>query len=782
MFSFLKAALPQNSGGGGQSTPVTLREKQRATEDTLDAAREHLHGGAAPPGVAGGARAVAGAALPEGPPPDEFAKFKALSKKANAASTAALSARRKPTPEEAAAIKAYADAYEARRARTNAGQAENVARGKVLADEAAAYMKAHPEEQQLTSRNYVTGERMQYATKDAAAHHADQLEKFHQHFYDWEREKRPDQAWFRDLNNRLIGTVRKHVNPGGLLDRVLPQQDPAYHGREGDFLLDGVSKAGDAMNGAFATTGVGSTMQGLASRAGYGGLRAEDAPTGGSDVASTQLSAPPTAKEPNDLMLPSGKGERGGSAKSAYIARLCWEQDLDGFDPANPQEGLSPGKVFRMGDDASKDLKARAEKRHLEQLKLRRAETALSKWVLKSRAAKHAAAVAAAAPPPDAPGRRRRQVPSAGVGPAPAREPRAAARAQRDMMAANLSHIRGRGMEEEDDSDEEEVYTGGVMSSKRGRSEFEFEDSDYDVFGDELHGGSQASNFMAAAMASAKKRHELPEGFDPHRVRNPSKDMQSHMQDWAYWDEVYRSEGRPKIFRDPAYEVSAPYRRPYRPKPAKPKPAAAAAPRDSGEADFSRYEVRQDGDFLLPAGAKRTQALAALGLPADATAKEVQSAYRRAMLRLHPDKTGGVRTPAFEAVTSAKIALIGGGLEGAGLDDTEDTLRGGLLPRTALTDSDFVEDMPQDNVFKQRYPGLSDFGNRRFAAGPWGYTPSSRKQWVNISGTPNRYDGSSNRGLAAEGGDGKRVHSPFGDVRSFDRAAQFAYQGAGFDG
>ena len=302
MWSFLQKDRSCSGGGGDDSvipsTAATLAEKQRETASTLREAQHALHGGAY-----------------EEP---SRATFKALAAKANAASKSALSARRKPTPEETAAIKAYADIYEARRQHTNAGQAENVTRGKKLADDAQAYMKAHPEEQQLWSRNYVTGERMQYAAKDATAHHADQLQKFHQNFYDWEAKEKPDRAWFRDLNNRLIDTARKHVIPGGLLDRVLPQHDPGYVGRQGDPILDAVSSVGTAANSAVASTGVGAAstgLAGLAHRAGFA-ASAEQTPS-----ATEQVSAPPTAKEPNDLVVDDGgKGNQGGG--TAEIERL----------------------------------------------------------------------------------------------------------------------------------------------------------------------------------------------------------------------------------------------------------------------------------------------------------------------------------------------------------------------------------------------------------------------------------------------------------------------------
>ena len=103
-------------------------------------------------------------------------------------------------------------------------------------------------------------------------------------------------------------------------------------------------------------------------------------------------------------------------------------------------------------------------------------------------------------------------------------------------------------------------------------------------------------------------------------------------------------------------------------------------------------------------------------------------------------------------------------------------LTGGLLPGVGLTDSDFVGDLPQDNVFHQAYPGLSDFGNRRFSAPPWGFEPTARKQDIPVS-RPTRYDGSSGKGLAAQGGDGRSYRDPFRDLRSSDRARQAGFVG-----
>ena len=115
-------------------------------------------------------------------------------------------------------------------------------------------------------------------------------------------------------------------------------------------------------------------------------------------------------------------------------------------------------------------------------------------------------------------------------------------------------------------------------------------------------------------------------------------------------------------------------------------------------------------------------------------------------------------------------------LEGAGLLLAPTPLRGGLLSTQGLSDRDFVQDLPQDNVFTQAAPGLSDFNNRRFGAPDWGYTPDVRKAYNPVS-FPTKYDGSSNRGLAADGGDGNSHPNPFSDVTASDERHGFDYVG-----
>ena len=109
-------------------------------------------------------------------------------------------------------------------------------------------------------------------------------------------------------------------------------------------------------------------------------------------------------------------------------------------------------------------------------------------------------------------------------------------------------------------------------------------------------------------------------------------------------------------------------------------------------------------------------------------------------------------------------------------DEHAPPLRGGLLPGVGLRDVDFCQDMPQDNVYHQKYPGLSDFNNRRFTAPPLGFTPEARRHDVPVS-KPTRYDGSSGQGLAAQGGDGRRASNPFRDLSKSDRAHAFDYVG-----
>ena len=118
----------------------------------------------------------------------------------------------------------------------------------------------------------------------------------------------------------------------------------------------------------------------------------------------------------------------------------------------------------------------------------------------------------------------------------------------------------------------------------------------------------------------------------------------------------------------------------------------------------------------------------------------------------------------------------GGGFEEPDYLDTG--LRGGLLPGAGLSERDFVADMPADNVYHQQYPGLSDFGNRRFVAPPWGYTPAVRKQEIPVS-RHTYLDGAGGSGFAAQGGDGLPSSNPFRDVNSSDRAHGFDYVGGG---
>lgn len=109
-------------------------------------------------------------------------------------------------------------------------------------------------------------------------------------------------------------------------------------------------------------------------------------------------------------------------------------------------------------------------------------------------------------------------------------------------------------------------------------------------------------------------------------------------------------------------------------------------------------------------------------------------------------------------------------------------LSGGLLPDRGLKDSDFVQNMPQDNVYKQKVATPGNFNARWFDEPPLGYKPTRRRQWVNISGVDNPLDGQSGIGLAAQGGDGKKPDDPFKDLRANDAKIRFSMVGRGMHG
>lgn len=158
----------------------------------------------------------------------------------------------------------------------------------------------------------------------------------------------------------------------------------------------------------------------------------------------------------------------------------------------------------------------------------------------------------------------------------------------------------------------------------------------------------------------------------------------------------------------------------------------------------------------------------------EAAAAAAAAVRRRGSAGVGPGP-GGRHSERLAALAQrAKLRRRGGGFD---YDDSE--LRGGLLPGAELSDDDFVDELPQDNVYHQKYPGLSDFNNRRFTSKPvWGYTPDARSQWVPVT-RPSNLDGSSGTGLAAEGGDGKSPSDPFSDVTASDREHGFDYVGGG---
>lgn len=737
------------SGLAGGSSGSSLAERRSGTAQELARARSALHGGfgstnarrpparpSAPPvprnptparpasaPAAAAAPVAAPVVTPAAPatvaPMSEAARFKALAQRSNAAAAAARAAKRKPTAAEAADIKAYADAYNARRSGQNESLAPQVAEGQARAAAAKAYADAHPEESLHTAFDPVTRKRVFFNAADRDAVHADMEARAYDEKYEKEKRDNPTNAWFRDLNQRLINGVRRHVAPGGVLDKWLPQPYAHYdrHMSKDDFILNGVSRGMDMGSDAIE--------QEMAAR----------------NAAQDQLAAPPTAKDPNSLVLydDSGKGEAGGpesydvgaaapaeppdfipaaardqyrrssqtkrnamytkfkarsegdfqqggdmyggaareykSAKAAYMAKLAAEPPT----LQHPGNGLVSHALY--GPDVSKDLMARARAHDALRIKALQARRASKQSRVLTRAQARAAEARAAANT------------AAMEDLAPPALRRAGLRPRLYSQAA----VRGRGG----------LDGGGLSDDESGYSS---EDSSLSGGSEELDGGaareykSAKAAYMAKLAAMAMRAEEIPGDF---RFKDD-------------YLKIKRLKGREGVS----------------------KSLLKLAKHHKKLRKQLREQRQQQGHYYFNDD---------MGLP---------SSYAAAAYRTTRRKPESHRRRVQFA-------------EGSGL-------YGGMLPDTSLTQDDFVQDLPEDNVFHQRYPGMTDFNNRRFSAGPWGYTPSARKQWANISGRPdNPLDGSSGRGFAAVGGDGKRVHDPFSDLDAYDRAAHWAYTGGG---
>ena len=132
--------------------------------------------------------------------------------------------------------------------------------------------------------------------------------------------------------------------------------------------------------------------------------------------------------------------------------------------------------------------------------------------------------------------------------------------------------------------------------------------------------------------------------------------------------------------------------------------------------EYNGYKPKEqaDPDFLVQ-GARKDELLAVLGLGNNATKAEVLKAYKKLILKYHPDKGGD---PAdFRRVNEAKTALVGGELKKSGVG-TKNEVWNGSATRTSggLTKKDLMKNskgkvvsIKQFEAGKKAYQNIAEY-------------------------------------------------------------------------
>ena len=132
--------------------------------------------------------------------------------------------------------------------------------------------------------------------------------------------------------------------------------------------------------------------------------------------------------------------------------------------------------------------------------------------------------------------------------------------------------------------------------------------------------------------------------------------------------------------------------------------------------EYNGYKPKEqaDPDFLVQ-GARKAELLAVLGLGNNATKAEVLKAYKKLVLKYHPDKGGD---PAdFRRVNEAKTALVGGELKKSGVG-TKNEVWNGSATRTSggLTKKDLMKNskgkvvsIKQFEAGKKAYQNIAEY-------------------------------------------------------------------------
>lgn len=780
MWDFLQPVQPCRTGGSSHpsgSATASLSRKADLTASTLSEARGSLYGGkvdprarwqqqekpaaaSAPPRVPPPSAPAPPATAPQPPvrppaakkPMTEKQRMKALADRAMAASKAALSAGRAPNAQEKADMQAYKDAYEGRRTtevENNRGMVEEGARKAKAAQE---YADAHPELQTHTAWDKDNG-RVYFQGDEKEALQADHDKRMWEHMWEQERQTDPTSAFFRDMNSRLIDAARKHVVPGGFLDKVLPQQYQHYT-RQPNKMLDSAFGAFDQL----ASTALPSFGE------------EEDNP------AAEQEAVGPTPKDPNTLMLEDGPGpgappprqpssgmlEDGkGNAPPPASSSPGPESNFDNYErkgadgfrvPAGPERAAALAAIGLPSNATAADVQQAfrrfARTNHPDKAgsdpaayeRFNRTKIALIGGRMVntggSMASGYVRKLAAMRPTPADPaqGLRRYKV-----------------QAMYPWASQDLQHR----------ADLHTIERLRVIKAQRARLKVDAAILGYQ---ERKREAAAAAAAAAAEAEAARRRRRQSAGVGPRT--QPVRESAVRLRERGFLvrgsglqedeenddsDDMGLTGGAFVKGDNVLYSG----------------PAASWVPEDR---ILVVVKMTESGDVLVEdpeTGTRRIVPEATLSVVEDDPPS--------------PPGKPPLHRPSRRDV-SAGIAMRGKGIDDYGAEDEEEDLVGGMLPHDTLDDDDFVTDLPQDNVYSQAYPGLSDFNNRRFSAGPWGYTPSSRKQWVNVSGADNPYDGSSNRGLAAQGGDGAAHTDPFADITPYDRYAHYAYTGAGLAG